>query len=301
MATGLGRARLAIPRVNTDPRPPKLGQAQAIRSRIGLGKGRPAPGPGIAPAKPVSTTTAQPTNTVAASTPGSTAAAATAAPAAPSPPPSNDLFAIPSYTPGQGEADPRDAAYWSNLAKLRFQDQQEYAKNLASESQGNAAYAFAKQEAIRNRAIQERQLGENAIKGNLSASGWLNRTQGEQETTYTSQRAAADLSHEQELHAFQAARNALQEGFGIEAASLLAEAAGRLSAREEQEAAKGAPEAGGEASASGPSGSAPTGGAAGKFPFYPGPNQLPGGKLGTGQPARGNPKKAALANRRKAR
>src|ERR1700758_4394253 len=126
MATGLGRARLAIPRINQNPRPPRLGQAQALRSRIGLGKGHPAPDPGhIAPAKPAGApATAQPSNTVAASTPGSTSGAATVAPAPPAPTPSNDPFAIPSYTPANGQPDPRDATYWSNLAKLRFQDQQ---------------------------------------------------------------------------------------------------------------------------------------------------------------------------------
>lgn len=262
MAIGLARTRLSIPKVNSNPRPPKLANRIAAprsmsagalggKKPAGLGSAYTAGGPGTIvnnALKGTATSTAQASNT-SNPTPGSTSAASVipAAPVA-----SSERFAIPTWSAtNAGEQDPRDSGYWSNLAKLRFTDEQEYGKNVEAESKENADYNYALQQAIQNRKIQERQLGESAIKGNLSASGWLGRTQAEQETTYQGERAHALFTHEHELQAYAAAKHALEEGYGIEAAALLGEAVGRRTEREEKEAERAAGEAGESAPESG--------------------------------------------------
>lgn len=259
---GIARNKLSIPKVNQNPRPPRLANRIVARNQPAkaLGGGKPkglgttytAGGPGMIvrpSAAPAATSTAQASN-AAPAVPGSTSSAAVV-PAA-TPPPSSERFAIPTWNPTTaGEQDPRDASYWANLAKLRFNDEQEYRQNEEGEAKENSDYNYALQQAIQNRHVQERQLGEGAIRGNLSASGWLNRTQAEQEGAYTSDRSHALFSHEHELHAFNAAKKALEEGFGIDAATQLAEAVGRRSEREELRALKGE----GETEDSGGSGS----------------------------------------------
>jgi len=267
MANGISRARLAIPRVNQNPQPPRLGNARPLAKKLAGNGGTTAPvqGHGISTQQGGHTyvpTAAQ--KQAAASQPsaalkyaaggiaesnfagvtagGSTSAAAAATAPAPTPP-SNSLFQIPSWTPASpGEADPRDSTYWANLAKLKFTDEQEYQKTLGEEAASNSGYNLALQQAIRGRGIQERELGENAIKGNLSASGWLNRNQAEQSTTYAEERGKAASGHEGELQAFAAARAALQQGFSLEAAQELAEAAGRRAELAGEETETGAPE-----------------------------------------------------------
>lgn len=252
MAIGLSNARLAIPRVNQNPKPPVLRNG-GLTAPKAAAKSRTSPVVGnaqVAQKRPSlanavalkSATTAQPSNTVA-TTPGSTsAAAATPAPAPTTAP--GELFKIPTWTPSSpGEADPRDSSYWANVAKLKFTDEQEYQKTLGEEAASNSGYNLALQQAIRARGGQERELGENAIKGNLSASGWLNRNQAEQATTYAEERGAASRGHEGETQAFAAARTALQQGFGLEAAQELAEAAGRRAEAAGEETEKGAAEA----------------------------------------------------------
>jgi hypothetical protein len=265
MAIGLSNARLAIPKVNQNPKPPRLGTAKPVSRLVGI-KGSPqvpqvnqAGGSNRATslnpltkaiaAKSAATAPASPTN-VATST-GSTSAVA-AAPASTAAP-SAERFAIPTWTPSTtGEPDPRDSTYWANLAKLKFTDEQAYAKSLGEESASDSSYNLALQQAVRGRGVQERELGENAIKGNLSASGWLGRNQAEQSTDYAEERGAAARGHEGEQQAFAAARDALQQGFGIEAAQELAEAAGRRAEGGAEETEKGAPEASPVAAALGP-------------------------------------------------
>lgn len=299
MAIGLSNARLAIPRVNQNPKPPTL--KQGLANRIVAKPGA------IAQAKPVATSTSQPTNTVA-TTPGSTSAAAAAPVAAPTPAPaSSDPFAVPTYTPTAGTPDPRDATYWSNLAKLRFTDSTEFAKIGAEQTSADSDYNSALQQAIQNRATQERQLGESAIKSNLSASGWLDRSQGEQVRNYTQERSNASLTKEQQDAARTAARQALVEGYGVDSAAELGAAAARSAEGQAKEAESGAPEStpppngvGGANTNTG----AP-GGSYGRFQFYPGVNQLPSnqgpgsGQLGKSQKVK--PVKTALANRKKAK
>lgn len=258
MAIGISRARLAIPHVNQNPRPPRIGNAHPLAARIAKNGGTTAPrraahspiGPGlgnakaVTPVKHAAPAVTQPTNPVAEATPGSTSAASVTPAASTASP--NELFKIPSWTPASpGEPDPRDATYWANLAKLQFADTQEYQKNLAEESAGKSEYNLALQQAIRERGIQERQLGESAIKNNLSASGWLGRTQAEQTTNYAEERGAAARQQEGEQQAFAAARSALQQGFGVEAAALLAEAAGRRAELAGEETETGIPEVSG--------------------------------------------------------
>lgn len=248
MAIGLARNRLSIPKVNQNPKPKLANRIAApnFQKASALG-GKKPPGMGTlytpgGTTTPAATGTAQASNT-APSTPGSTSAAAVVAPAAPAP--STERFAIPTWNPANaGEQDPRDSSYWGNLAKLKFNDEQEYRQSQEGEAKENADYNYALQQAIQGRHVQERQLGENAIRGNLSASGWLNRTQGEQETAYTGERSHALFTHEHEIQGFLAARKALEEGFGIEAAAELGEAVGRRTQREREEAENSSGETG---------------------------------------------------------
>ena len=302
MAIGLGRAKLAIPKVNQNPRPPQL--KAALGSRMVARPGRPAralaparglqrpPKPGIAPSKALTPviSTAQVSNPAPS---GSTSAAANIAGPAPTPP-TTTPFAIPTWNPKTaGEPDPRDATYWTNLSKLQFQDQNEYAKDLQEQTTADAAYNSALQQAIQGRHVQERQLGESAIKGNLGSSGWLDRTQGEQVRDYTQERANAQLTKTQEDAARLAARNALTEGYGVEAAGLLAEAAARYAEGQAGEAENGAPESAPAGGEGGKGGGKSSGKSAGTFHFYSGPNQLPMNKS--------KPIKKALAHVMKAR
>lgn len=302
MAIGLGRARLGIPRINQNPRPPHLEAARIARPNFGISRGqglhtprtlRVQVGPPAAPHP-----TAQPSNSVAA-TPGSTSGASTSTPSLPVvkvPTQPKETFPEPIWSPAKaGENDPRDPTYWENLSKLRYTDQQEYNKIGEEAAKENAGYNAAKQEAIRNRAVQERQLGETAIKANLGASGWLNRTQGEQATVYTSARAKADLTQKEQVEAFNRARKALEEGFSVEAAGLLAEGGERLAKREGEEAAKGAPEApaapAAPAAPSGSKGGKGKGGGGGKG------HGIGNGGTTAPAPANYNPTRAAIANR----
>lgn len=255
---GPSRARLAIPRVQQNPKPPVLRNGGLTAPKSAAPKGPVAPhkpGPTVISQGLQNRRASQPsaafkqaannisnTNfsgvTPVGSTPGSTSAAAAAPAAGP-----EELFKIPSWTPSSpGEADPRDSSYWANVAKLKFTDEQAYQKTLGEESASNSGYNLALQQAIRGRGVQERELGENAIKGNLGASGWLGRNQAEQSTTYAEERGAAARGHEGEQQAFVAARKALQQGFGIEAAQELAEAAGRRAELAGEETESGAPE-----------------------------------------------------------
>jgi hypothetical protein len=308
MATGLGRnnVRLGIPKVNQDPKPPML--KQALGNRIAAPK---APRP-VAPARALTpkvalspaaaltpaTTTAQSSNVAAT---GSTSAASVEAPTAPAPV-NTTPFAIPTWNPKvAGEADPRDAAYWQNLSKLQFTDQNEYAKDLQEQTTADSGYSAALQQAIQGRKVQERSLGETAIRGNLGSSGYLDRTQGEQTRDYTQERANASLTKSQEDQARLASRKALEQGYGIEAAGLLGEAAARYAEGAGKEAESGAPEATASTNGIGAPGTntGPPGGNYGQFQFYQSPNQLPGGNVSKAQPAK--PVKAALAKAKKAK
>ena len=152
-------------------------------------------------------------------------------------------FRIPAYTPAPGQPDPRDATYWANVSKIKFNDEQAYAKSLQDQQESDTAYNDALQTAIRNRALQARQLGEQAIKGNLGASGWLDRNEAEQTSAYTQARSTAALTKEQEDQARAAARSALEQGFGIDVAAELAEAGHRYGENAGKEAETAEPEA----------------------------------------------------------
>lgn len=147
---------------------------------------------------------------------------ASSAPAAPKPP--SGLFDIPTFTPQNGQPDPRDASYWSNLAKLRFSSEQQYAQGLAEQQRSDTDYADQLAQAIRNRAIQQRGLGEDAIRGNLGASGWLNRNEAEQTTAYTQERSHAQRAKAEEDQMRTAAQRAILQQFQLEAGDLLSEA-----------------------------------------------------------------------------
>lgn len=281
MARGLGQARLAIPKVNQNPRvqggrvapsPGRLGSASAVAT---------AP-------RTTATTTAQPTNAVPATQSTPTDPFQSAAPAAAT----HGLFDLPAYTPQAGQPDPRDATYWSNLAKLKFTDEQEYSKGLREQGRADTDYGDALQTAIRDRATQQRGLGEEAIRGNLGASGWLDRNEAEQTGAYTQQRAYASRVKEEEDQGRLAAQNALLQSFGIESSGLLGESAERYAQHAREEAQNAPPELAAQGGGGGgSSGYAPTGAEAGNWAFYANPKDLPGN----------NAAKQAIAKRKKAR
>jgi hypothetical protein len=254
MAIGLGQStpRLGIPKVNQNPKPPTM--KAALGNRIVApqrGAKAKAFGTAIRAAAPKSTATgpsaalqqaaAGIASTNFSGVTGSTSAAAAETPAAPAPVNTNP-FAIPTYTPTNGQPDPRDAEYWANLSKLAFNDQTEYSKDLQEQTVADSSYSSALQQAIQGRKVQERNLGENAISHNLSSSGYLDRTEGEQTRDYTQERANAALTKSQEDQARETARKALVEGFNIEAAAELAAAAGRYAEGQGKEAETGSPE-----------------------------------------------------------
>lgn len=256
------RARLAIPRVNR----PRVGPAHRI-GRAGLAQS-------VVAAKSPATTSAQPSNTVPStqSAPADPLAATSQSTTAAAPPISP--FTVPAWSPkNPGEADPRDATYWAQLAKLKFDDEQRDRELGEAQSRSDLDYGDATRTALRNRMSQQRSLGESAMQSNLGASGWLNRNEAEQTAAYTEERQHATLTKEQEDHARAAARAALAQGFTIDAAALLAEAAGRFAGGAESQAENGELESspGGGGGKGGGKGS----GGGGKFAFYPTPGSLP--------------------------
>lgn len=307
MAQGLGqarKARLSIPKVNKNPRigvgqmrRPAGAPRRALANRAVAARPTAATAPAQATAGPaVPTTQSEPTAPLA------TAAPPTPAPA---PQPSAGKFDIPAYA-GSGP-DPRDATYWANVAKLKFNTEQEYGKSLQEQQRSDTDYGFAVQTALRNRTQGQRTLGENAIRQNLGNSGWLDRNEAEDTTAYTQDRAHAQLNKSEEDQARAAARTALQQGFSLEAASELAAAAGRY-AQAQQEAAERAEAIAAANAAAAEGGPAPSGGVSG----YTGTGGYikpwnDGGKKGSGTGSGGttapknNPYKEALKNRSKAR
>lgn len=311
--SGARTPRLGIPKVNQNPRPPgshfkaALANRVAAHPHLGVGQARPVPR-AVSPAKPVSTptaatTTAQPTNTVAAPAqsapqdPFKAAAESTS---------NGTLFPIPSYTPEAGKPDPRDSTYWNALSKLIFTDSNEYSKNLAEQSTADAGYAQATKEAIAARATQQRQLGEKLMGTGLTQSGFHDRTEGEQNTAYTNARAQASLTKEQEDQARRAARDALTQGYGIDSAALLAEAAGRLGEGEgknaenapgepTEAASAGAGKGGGKGKGKGKGSGKPKIGIGNAKPVGHAP------RVGVSNNRPASPYKTALANRRKAK
>jgi hypothetical protein len=296
------KARLSIPKVQRPKRPgqrqqPALGRNRSAYSpRAGLAQRV------VAPPSPASraTTQAQPSNAATLqteSTPTAPLSEASKAPAAPPAP--KGLFDLPAYSGGE---DPRDATYWANVSKLKFSAEQDYSKGLLEQQMADTGYNDALQTAIRNRATQQRGLGENAIRGNLSASGWLDRNEAEDTTAYTQDRAYAQLTKSQEDAGREAARKAILQGYSLDAAAELAEAASRYAQRKQEEAENAEALAGGEGGEGG--GGSGGGGASGYTgtggyikPFKPKKKNI---GVGPGKPA-ASPTKMALANKKKAK
>lgn len=263
---------MAIPRVNPNPR---IDQHKVAA---------PAPKRALAKAAAVktpATSTAQASNTVpeTQSTPADPLASV-AAPTAPAP---TGMFDLPAYTPANGQPDPRDATYWANLAKLKFSDEQEYSKGLREQTRADTDYGDALQTAIRNRGVQQRELGENAIRGNLGASGWLDRNEGEQTTAYTQDRAHAARNKEEEDQSRLAAQSALRQSYGLELQGALSEYGERKAQQERERAQNEAPPLEEEAASS-------SGGGKASAP-----------KIGIGKAKALNPVKEAIGKKRKAR
>lgn len=292
MIPRLGNARLAIPRVNQNPRPPRVSQGHVARGSVGIAPNRPlrpakvAIGNAVAVQTPA-TSTSQPSNAVA--TPATQTSPVDPLTSTPAPAQPTGLFDLPAYTPAAGQPDPRDATYWSNLAKLKFTDEQEYSKGLAEQTIADTGYAQAVQAAIQARKGQQRELGEAAIKGNLGASGWLDRNEAEQTSNYTTQRANATQEKSQQDLARQNAQAAILQSFGIDAGGLFSDAGGRFAEAQERAAGQEEPIVGVNGAAAAPGGSAYTGPSKGAFRGRY--NKAP----------KRNPVKQAIANRRVAR
>lgn len=225
-------ARLSVPRINARPRV-GLGQAQRVQGPPRMGLAQHMVASKAAAASPVQSVAPVQSTTIPAtqSTPVDPLSSTTPPPRTPNQP--RPLFEIPKiegFTP--------DPTYYRELTKLKFADEQKYAEGLAEQQHADTEYNDALQTAIRNRALQQRGLGENAIRANLGNSGWLDRSEAEDTTAYTQERAHAQLSKQEADAARTAAQNALRQGYGIEAASLLAEAAARYTAQREAEAEK---------------------------------------------------------------
>lgn len=227
------KARLSIPRVQRprNPQAPRLGQRQpAYHPRAGLAQRVVAKG-----SPSVATTQAQPSNEAASSVPATQSTPTDPlANAPPAPKAPTGLFDLPSYS-GPGE-DPRDATYWANVSKLKFGAEQQYSEGLREQQMADTGYNDALQTAIRNRAVGQRTLGENAIRGNLSNSGWLDRSEAEGTTAYTQERSHAQLQKTEEDAARAAARDAIRQGYSLEAASELAESGARYAQHKQEEA-----------------------------------------------------------------
>jgi hypothetical protein len=206
------------------------------------------------------TTQAQPSNAAVPQTQSQPTDPLQSATTAPAPSVPKELFSLPSYS---GPDDPRDAQYWANVSKLKFGAEQKYSEGLREQQMADTGYNDALQIAIRNRAVQQRGLGENAIRGNLGNSGWLDRSEAEDTTAYTQERSHATLAKTEEDAARSAARNAIREGYSLEAASELAEAAGRLAQRRQEEAERAEALAARQAEESGGGGEGGGGGASG--------------------------------------
>lgn len=153
-----------------------------------------------------------------------------------------DLFKFSSYTPQQGETDPRDAEYWSNVTKLLSTAQQGYNSDLLQQQYSDTDYATATQDLQRQQGIDQRSLAENAMRKGLGLSGYLDRGTAEQTTEYL--RGFEDLGTNKQRQdiAAETARNAILQGFSVDEAGALAEAAARQADQMSKQAQTGAPE-----------------------------------------------------------
>jgi hypothetical protein len=91
---------------------------------------------------------------------------------------------LSSFQPSQGQPDPRTPDYWRNVNNLLFNTQSRIASlNLEGQretlDQGKVMGDMAT-----NRGYQQRGLGEEAMRSGLANSGWLSRNEAEDSTAY---------------------------------------------------------------------------------------------------------------------
>lgn len=154
----------------------------------------------------------------------------------------NDMFKSTSYTPSQGQPDPRGPDYWDNLGKLKFQAQQKYGSELRDQSYADINYGAERDQMLTQRARRERDLAESMIGSGLAYSGYHDRSQAEDAQDFVSQAGQFERDFSQSQAARKAAREAIVQGFSIDEAALLSEAVARQQAEMESKAAKGDPE-----------------------------------------------------------
>lgn len=225
--TGHQKAQNFNPKVNP-PRPTYVPQAGVANPTVAKSPATTPSQPTNAPAAPAPSTQTEPMDPFKAQATNT----------------STNMFALPSYTPQNGQPDPRDSSYWANVSKLMFNATQDYAKANYEQSTADTTYNASVRDALQARGTQQRTLGEDAIRGNLGSSGWLNRSEGEQTRDYTEQRADALGQKSSEDQQRAAVRKAILQGYGIDTNNELAFAGDRYAQGALNSAQTGAPQVG---------------------------------------------------------
>lgn len=150
----------------------------------------------------------------------------------------------PRYDVGapQGGEDPRDAAYWANVAKLKWTSEQEAARLQREDTAGDIATERALVDLASNRNYQDRATRQALAAGNLGSSTTAFGRFAQEEGAYGLAASRAIEDHGMQEAARQAAVDALNSGFTIEEAIQRAEAAARLADRKAREAQNAPPD-----------------------------------------------------------
>ena len=103
-----------------------------------------------------------------------------------------------SFTPKPGEADPRDATYWSNVSNLLFNTQRQQSEGLLAQQRSTLDYQRGLGDMQTDRGREQRGLAEEAMRGGLANSGWLNRADSEDTYDFLRQREDYQTNYERD-------------------------------------------------------------------------------------------------------
>lgn len=123
--------------------------------------------------------------------------------------------------------DPRDATYWTQLAQLKFQRDQEAARLTQEQSYADADFAEALRRRVGQFGEQKTEIKQVANQQGLFESGQLGKRLGAAQTAYDRANFDAQTAHDRESAARAAAREALAAGYTLDEAAAMAEAADR--------------------------------------------------------------------------
>ncbi len=157
-----------------------------------------------------------------------------------------------SYNPASGQPDPRDAEYWSNLAKLQATAQQDFAGQQLEQSQADIEYNTNLSRAGEQRRRGVRDTAESLIGTGLLRSGSHNRRQNEDTIDYSNQLADWGREKSNDDTRRKAYMDSILANLGIEENALYAGATGRFA--ESQAEAAATQQALAEAAGSAPTG-----------------------------------------------